>query len=80
MTVSPAAIPNRATKIIFVWCRPLKLSLSGLRAVFPASFIALKTGLSLSFRRTQSEMPSRTTDSRNGSRHAQPAQASGDTA
>ena len=77
ITVSPAAIPSRTTRIIFTRCQVLKLSRSGLRAVVPASFIAWKTGLSFSFRRTQSEMPSRITDIRNGIRQAQPDQASG---
>ena len=74
ITVSPAATPNRTTRIIFTRCQVLKLSRSGWRAVVPVSFIAWKTGLSFSFSRTQSDTASSTTEKRKGMRQAQPSQ------
>jgi hypothetical protein len=57
----------------------LKLSFKGLAAVSPAAFIAWKTGLSLSFSRTQSETPSNSSEKTNGTRHPQASQAPGST-
>src|SRR3546814_17881190 len=46
----------------------------GLRAISPSSFIARNTGLSESFSRIHSEIASRISDKRKGTRHPPPSQ------
>ena len=54
-----------------------KLSRSGLAAIRPAAFIAMKTGLSESLSRIHSETASSTSENRNGMRQPQPSQSAG---
>ena len=72
-------MPNKATRISFHFAQLSKLSFSGLPAVAPASFIARKTGLSLSFNRTQSETASRTSEKMKGTRQPQASHWPGST-
>ena len=72
--------PSSARSAIFALDHLPKASLSGAFECVPSSFILRKAGDSLSCRRIQSDTPSSTTETKNGTRQPQAAKLASPTA
>ena len=74
-TPTPIVIPNKASNTSFKFARFPKDSLKGLEEVLPSAFALANNGDSRIFFRIHMEIPSITTDAKNGIRHPQDSQA-----
>ena len=75
-TAWPAAAPQRTVRIVCHFDQVPKLSATGVGEVRPLAFMLANSGDSRSRSRMKMEIPTRTTDSRNGTRQPQALQLS----